>query len=484
MSIKEINQNPERYTNEGAQWKISASKDIKPIYLPIGLPLKNLKPVIKGNGIIVKIGLDYLCSQQTLKDIKDSKNPHYDIVENGKIKVKDKEVGMGKTIKIIELDVTKLQGIITGRDLQNRQAGVVDISYIDDIQNGVVEGIPIKLIEQINYTLDTESIRPSDKFEVVDYQKMVDKTISPHYAVIPLITVTDQEKTIFDPLKLQTLKDIKDSKNPHYDIVENGKLTIKDKVVSMGKTIKIIELDVTKLQGMITGRDFQNRQAGVVDVSYIDDAQNGLVEGIPIKLIDQINYTLDKVSGRPSDKFEVVDYEKMVDKELNPHYTFVPITTITNQEKTIFDPLKLQTFLIELDKQLDLLRKDFNRIKGTFFDGEIPTPNIYGIIQKDLIAESDSDEDNHSVKKTESSTLISVESNPINTIKDSVEKAKKDLEDDIAKTNDEVKRRVEEQRKTIEEKIQQGQTNDSQNQSYLATKIVELQQQIKKLQTK
>jgi hypothetical protein len=343
MSIKEINQNQERYTTDGKNWKISASPAINPIYLPIGIPLNNLKPVIKGNGIIVKIGGDYLCS-------------------------------------------------------------------------------------------------------------------------------------------LQTLKDIKDSKNPHYDIVENGKLTIKDKVVSMGKTIKIIELDVTKLQGIITGRDFQNRQAGVVDVSYIDDAQNGLTEGIPNKLIDQINYTLDKGSKRPSDKFEVVDYEKMVDKELNPHYTFVPIALVTDQEKTIFDPLKLQTFLIELDNQLDLIRKDFNRIKGTFFDGIIPTPNLYGIIQKDLIAESDSDEDQHSVKTTESSTLVSVESNPINTIKDEVERTKSDLEDDIAQTNDEVKRRVEEQRKTIEQQIQQGQTTDAQNQGYLARKVVELQQQIKKLQ--
>jgi len=347
MSIKLINQNPERYTTDGKNWKISASKDIKPIYLPIGVPLNNLKPVIKGNGIIVKIGGDYLCSPQTLNDIKDSKNPHY-------------------------------------------------------------------------------------------------------------------------------------------DIVENGKLTIKDKVVSMGKTIKIIELDVTKLQGMITGRDFQNRQAGVIDVSYIDDAENGLTEGIPNKLIDQINYTLDKVSKRPSDKFEVVDYFKMVDVKNNPnasHYTIVPIRTVTDQEETIFDPLKLQTFLIELDDQLKLLRKDFKQIQNTFFEGDIPTPNTYGIIIEDIVAKTDEDDlgSNHSVKQRESSDLVSVESNPINTIKDSVEKTKKDLEDDIAQTNEEVKRRVEEQRKTIEQQIQQGQTTDAQNQGYLARKVVELQEQIKKL---
>ena len=343
MSIKEINQNQERYTTDGKNWKISASKDIRPIYLPIGTPLNNLKPVIKGNGIIVKIGGDYLCSPQTLNDIKDSKNPHYDIVENGKIKVKDKEVGMGKTIKIIELDITQLQKSIDSRDLQNRQAGVLD-------------------------------------------------------------------------------------------------------------------------------------------VSYIDDAENGLIEGIPIKLIDQINYTLDKVSKRPSDKFEVVDYEKMVDKELNPHYTFVPIATITDQEKTIFDPLKLQTFLIELDKQLELLRNDFKQIQNTFFDGEIPTPNTYGIIIEDIVAKTDEDDlgSTHTLRTRESSTLISVETNPINTIKDDLEDAKKELDKGLS----DVERKAKEDRANVETQIRQGQTTDAQNQGYLARKVVELQEQIKKLQTK
>jgi hypothetical protein len=349
MSIKEINQNPERYTTDGKNWKISASKDIKPIYLPIGVPLSNLKAVLKANGIIVKIGLDYLCSPQTLKDIKDSKNPHYDIVQNGSIKVKDKEVVMGKTIKIIELDVTNLQ------------------KSIDD-------------------------------------------------------------------------------------------------------------------------REFQNRQAGVIDVSYIDDAQNGLIEGIPKKLIDQINYTLDKESGRPSDKFEAVDYFKMVDVKNNPnasHYTVIPIRTITDQEKTIFEPLKLQTFLIELNNQIALLRKDFNTIQDTFFDGVLPTPiTKFGIIINDIVAKPDVDDLNseHSIRRSENRKTLSYESTPINTIKDDAEKTKKDLEDDIAQTNEEVKRRIEQQRQSIEQQIQQGQTTDAQNQGYLARKVVELQQQIKKLQ--
>jgi hypothetical protein len=347
MSIKLINQNPDRYINEGAQWKISASKDIKPIYLPIGIPLTNLKPVIKGNGIVVKIGGDYLCSPQTLNDIKDSNNPHYDIVENGKLKVKDKEVIMGKTIKIIELDITKLQSLIDSRDFQNKQAGVVDVSYINDVDNGVVEGIPKKLIDQINYTLDSSSQRPSDKFEAIDYFKMVDKGVSPHYTVIPIRTITDQQETIFDPSKLQS-------------------------------------------------------------------------------------------------------------------------------------------FIVELDAQLKLLKGDFNKLKETFFNGVIPTPNTYGLIIKDLIAESDVDDDTdaHSVKKTVSSDLVSIEPNPINTIKTQVEKTKQDLEVDIAETNEGVKRRIEEQRVTIEQRIQQGQTSDAQNQNYLANKVAELQRELTKKKDK
>jgi hypothetical protein len=349
MSIKPLTQNPERYTTDGKNWKISASKDIKPIYLPIGFSIQNLKPVIKANGIVVKVGGDYLCSLTTLDDIKKSNNPHYDIIENGKLKVKDKEVTIGKTIKIIELDVLKLQGLIDGRVFMNSQSGVTSISYIN---------------------------------------------------------------------------------NP-----------------------------------------------------------NELVDGIPKKLIDQINYTLDKESERPSDKFEVVDYFSMVDTKSNPnasHYTIKPIRIVTDQQETIFDPKRLQTFIIELSDQLSLLKRDFNTIQKTFFEGIIPTPNTYGLIQEDMVAQTDTDDldSNHSNRRTESSDLVSVEPNPINTIKTQVENTKEELEDSIAQTNEEVQRKIQEQRVTIEQRIQQGQTTDSQNQNYLASKIVELQQELKKKKDK
>ena len=278
--MKTISQNPDRYSKQGTNWVISASPDIKPIYLPIGVSLTNLKPLILANGIIVKVGENYLCSLTTLNEIKQSNNPHYDIVENGKIKVKDKEVVIGKTIKIIELDITKL-------------------------------------------------------------------------------------------------KELADSRN------------------------------------------FMNLQSGVTAIEYTND-ETTLVEGIPKKLIEQINYTLDKDSERPKDKFEVVDYFKMVDKVVSPHYTIAPIRTVTDQQQTIFDPKRLQTFIIELSAQLALLRRDFNTIQKTFFDGIIPTPNIYGIIQEDILAQTDTDDldSRHSNRIIDSSVVIAVEPTPIQTVAD------------------------------------------------------------------
>jgi hypothetical protein len=278
--MKTISQNPDRYSKQGSNWVISASPDIKPIYLPIGVSLTNLKPVIKANGIIVKVGESYLCSITTLNEIKQSNNPHYDIVENGKIKVKDKEVVIGKTIKIIELNTTKLKELVNSRNFMNLQSGVTTIEYTND--------------------------------------------------------------------------------------------------------------------------------------------ERELVEGVPKKLIEQINYTLDKDSERPKDKFEVVDYFKMVDKKVNPHYTITPIRTITDQQETIFDPKRLQTFIIELSAQLALLRRDFNTIQATFFDGIIPTPNVYGIIQEDILAQTDTDDlnTNHSNRRTDSSVVIAVEPTPIQTVAD------------------------------------------------------------------
>jgi hypothetical protein len=173
----------------------------------------------------------------------------------------------------------------------------------------------------------------------------------------------------------------------------------------------------------------------------------------------------------------------MVDVKNNPnasHYTIKPIRVVTDQQQTIFDPLKLQTFIIELGGQLDLLRKDFNIIKDTFFQGDIPTPNTYGLIIEDIVAKTDTDDlgSNHSVRKTESSELVTIQPTPVSSVKSEVQTTKQQLQQGLSDA--EFRRQQTEQ--SIESQIQRGQSNDSQNQTYLSQKIVELQKQIKDIQ--
>lgn len=202
--MKTISQNPDRYSKQGGSWVISASPDILPIYLPVGVSLSNLKPLIKANGIVVKVGEMYLCSTTTLNEIKSSNNPHYDIVGNGEVMVKDKRVVIGKTIKIIELNLTNLTNIITDRDTLNRNAGVIDVIYGPETES--VDGVPKGIIDQINYTLDQSSDRPMDEYSIFDFYGMVDYMNNPkaaHYKVTPLLVQTQQADTIFDPKKLR-----------------------------------------------------------------------------------------------------------------------------------------------------------------------------------------------------------------------------------------------------------------------------------------
>ena len=207
--MKTISQNPDRYSKVGSSWVISANADspnkgVTPLYLPIGVAQSNLKPLILADGIIVKVGENYLCSLTTLNLIKDSNNPHYDIVQNGKVKVKEKEVIMGKTIKIIELNVDNLTTIIASRDASNTNAGVTDVVY--GPETNLVDGIPQGLIDQINYTLDKVSERPKDEYSIFDFYSLVDYVNNPkaaHYKITPLLVKTQQEDTVFDPTKLR-----------------------------------------------------------------------------------------------------------------------------------------------------------------------------------------------------------------------------------------------------------------------------------------
>jgi len=206
MEITKQNQNPERYSKQNSKWRISAlptpatskeQREIKPLTFDVGLPLDNIKAVLDVDGIVVKVGTDYLCSKKTLKVITDSDNPHYDIVANGRIPVKTKEVTIGKTIPIISIDNTQFSVIGTQRDTVNQNAGVKSVDYI--YEGKQTQGVSNNLIKQINYTLG-DGTRPGDSFELYDL-KLADPMA---YSVAPLIVSTTQEDGKFEKGKLES----------------------------------------------------------------------------------------------------------------------------------------------------------------------------------------------------------------------------------------------------------------------------------------
>jgi hypothetical protein len=174
MAKQPIEQNPTRYKKKEDNWIISALPEeptkeqiaiIKPLELEAGklIDEDKLIPLLAVNGLVVKINDLYIISPQTLSDIKDSNNPHYDIVENGKVL----GVSMGKTVPIIELSDKHLEAIGNTRDISNKNAGVKSVEYIYETE--LEMGIPIGLVNQINYTLSPDISRPGDTFETFDW---------------------------------------------------------------------------------------------------------------------------------------------------------------------------------------------------------------------------------------------------------------------------------------------------------------------------
>ena len=217
MAKKPIEQNPTRYNKKDNKWIISALPEeptkeqieaIKPLQLQVGKPIDKDKmiPLLAVDGIVVKINDFYIISPQTLSDIKDSNNPHYDIVENGTLL----GVTIGKTVPIIEISDKQLEAIGNTRDISNKNAGVLEVDYIYETE--LEMGIPIGLINQINYTLSPDISRPSDKFKTLDWalQSELNPTVY-DLKQLKIDTAQEKEKSL-DTKKLETfLKGVESS---------------------------------------------------------------------------------------------------------------------------------------------------------------------------------------------------------------------------------------------------------------------------------
>jgi len=189
-----ITQNQNRYSQQEDKWIISASPSIQAIELKAGASFP-VKPLLTAPGVIVKVGSDYLISPQTLKDIGDSKNPHYDIKPTGEIRVKEKVVKTGDTIKILEVKIDGLMSKIEEQDRQSRNAGVRSIDFI--LEGEKIDGVPKGLVDQINYTLDGNKQRPADGFSIWELPLTGD------YSIETLKVQTAQEDGTLDKTKLE-----------------------------------------------------------------------------------------------------------------------------------------------------------------------------------------------------------------------------------------------------------------------------------------
>ena len=159
------------------------------------------------------------------------------------------------------------------------------------------------------------------------------------------------------------------SSNPHWDFQQNG--TIKGKTI--GSSIPIIKIDVSKLVKSGDAQDQKILNAGVESVEYIYETE--LEMGIPKGLINQLNYTLKEGVQRPGDSFALWDMN-LGDDTL---YSIQALNITTAQEDGKLDTAKLREFLGSLGDRLSGLRTDFNSIKETFYNGNPPINK--GLIQ-------------------------------------------------------------------------------------------------------
>jgi hypothetical protein len=201
-----------------------------------------------------------------------------------------------------------------------------------------------------------------------------------------------------------TLREIGEIGNPHWDILQNGMVSVKGKEAGIGKTIPIIKLDGEKWLEIGTRRDLVNKNGGVTEVDYVFEG-NEVVSGITQGLINQINYTLGDYQ-RPGDSFSYYKYAEVND----PKYDITPLNIAAAQSDGPIDQAKLDTFLLNIDDRLSQLSDDFNSIKRTFFYGELPATSGKRLIRvENKIASSDDESpivEHQYVEKKSSTTNI------------------------------------------------------------------------------
>jgi hypothetical protein len=243
--MKTISQNRQRYSISGdrIEWRVSSSPSVTPLVYRFGTPLTDIKPILEADGIVVRIGNQHLVSPKTLADVLDSQNPHYDWVANGTIRNRS----IGKTIPIIDLDLSGLKAVGEGRIRSNSIAGVSGVTYTYN-DTETIDGIPKGLLKQINWTLTDSTTKGLDTFSIIDLYSMVSKE---EYSIRKLNVETLQTDGRLDKVKFKQfmvsvadrLKVLRGDFNTIKDIFFDGKGVSELKSLTVSKLATTTDSD-------------------------------------------------------------------------------------------------------------------------------------------------------------------------------------------------------------------------------------------------
>jgi hypothetical protein len=314
------------------------------------------------------------------------------------------------------------------------------VSSIGDSPNGNVKGeiVPLRIPKGMD--IEADSLKPLLEVDGIIIR------IDDYYLV-----------------SQSTLDNIKASSNPHWDYEKNGEVLGKP----IGKSIPIIEVNVSKLKESGEGQDLRTANAGVQSVEYIYETE--LEIGVPIGLIKQLNYTLKEAGLRPGDSFNLWDMS-LGDNTL---YSIEKLKIDSAQADGTLDKGKLDSFLVGIDERLKLLRADFNMIKNTFYNGV--TPISKGTV-KTVNRVATTEDTNESAPKqvvSKGTTLTNTTPQPISTVADTTQKVIDEKTTTVEKQLEEQRRELQstQQRQTIAQQELQSQLNtQAQQQADLAKK--------------
>jgi len=370
MGLRPITQNSKRYTQQEGKWTIQATPQIVPIILQAGAII-SVKPLIKADGIVVKVGGDYLVSPQTLKDIQDSKNPHFDINQTGEVKVKSVIVKTGRTVPIIEVKTEGLVKKISEQDGKTPFAGVSEVDFLTETD--LVDGVPKGLIQQIDYTLTEDGTRPADRFLLSDLNLDAD------YSIDQLKIDTAQEDGTLNQDKLKTfLTEI----NARLKVLREDFNNIK----------RIHYLGVQPTGSTLTTTEY-------IQVATAEESDEGEKEQLVIKESRMVNLgssiqtggssippgsttETPTIPGTPEVPAQEVKREWLVD--------YNPQTNFADGKMPVYKEDKLQKWPMKLPKEVEKV-KDFT-IGQTFtgkkireMEGRISVWEIYDFVDKERI---------------------------------------------------------------------------------------------------